>query len=77
MSDTPQNVQYMRDASDAIMSKVPDNSGFILFVVPLGNTTGESRLRYSSNLDRQKAIALVKEWLFRNNASEDWMKHVQ
>jgi hypothetical protein len=64
----------------AQVATLPDNHGFILMVVPYGS--GEGRLEYLSNLKREDAINLLKEFLIKEflikcGAEEDWMKHIR
>lgn len=68
--------QFLRDASDLIKARLPDNYGFILMATPF-NKEGDCRLVYTSNIRREDAIAMLKEWLLKCGAAEDWMKHIQ
>lgn len=67
--------EYLNEAAKAIDAKLPDNHGFILFVVPYGEGDNR-RLCYISSLDRATAINLIKEWLIKAGAAEDWMRHL-
>lgn len=66
---------YLRQAAKAVEAKLPDNHGFILLVAPWGNSNG--RLTYISSLERESALSLLKEWLLKAGAAEDWMKHIK
>lgn len=68
--------QFLRDTADAVKARLPDNYGFILLAAPF-NGEGDKRLIYTSNIQRGDAIAMLKEWLLKCGASEDWMKHIQ
>ena len=46
----------------------------VVVVAPFGD--GEHRLTYISDLQRQDAINLLKEFLIKAGAEEDWMKHL-
>ena len=61
-------------AAAAAHSKMPDNHGFILLAVDL---QPEGRLRYASNLKREDAVAVLKEWLIQSSGEEEWMKHIK
>lgn len=68
--------EYLKEAARAVNAKLPDNHGFILIVAPFGE--GENnRLTYISSMQRESAIALLKEWLLKAGAAEDWMKHIK
>lgn len=67
--------QYMQEVAEVIQSKLPDSSGFIALVLtPSGD---DRRVFYVSNLSRQDAVALLKEWLIKAGHGEDWMKHLE
>lgn len=68
--------EYLKEAAKAIDAKLPDNHGFILMAVPLGEDK-ERRLTYISSLKREDAINVLKEWLISCGAEEDWMKHIK
>jgi hypothetical protein len=68
------NKQYLNEAAKAIDANLPDTHGFILLAVP---RDADGRLNYISNLDRTDAINVLKEWLIKCGAEEDWMKHIK
>jgi mannose/fructose-specific phosphotransferase system component IIA len=68
--------QYLTEAAKALHAKLPDNHGFILLTFPFGESP-KNRVAFVSNAKREDAIATLKEFLFRNGAEEDWMKHIQ
>lgn len=71
--------QRMRDICHAIKERLPEHFGFIVMVSPFDNVLpmGQGgRLNYASNIQRKDAINLLKEWLIKAGAAEDWMKHL-
>lgn len=68
-----QDVEFLRAAARAVEAKLPDNHGFILLVAPYGDG---GRLRYIASIERPCAIAMLKEFLIRAGAEEDWMKQI-
>ena len=67
--------EYLNEAAKALEAKLPDHTGFIVFAVPFEG--GDGRLKYISNIRREDAINLLKEWLLKCSAEEDWMKHLK
>ena len=70
------NREFLKDMATVVESKLPDNYGFIVLAVPF-NGEGDKRLVYTSNCNRPDAINLIKEFLIRCGAEEDWMKHIK
>lgn len=68
--------QFLRDTADLVKGRLPDNYGFILLAAPF-NQEGDGRLVYASNVQRKAAIAMLKEWLLKCGAEEDWMQHIK
>ncbi len=68
--------EYLKEAARAVEAKLPDNHGFILLAFPF-NGEGSNRLVYMSNAERTGAINVIKEWLLKCGAAEDWMKHIK
>lgn len=68
--------EYLREMAKVLKSKLPDNYGFIVLAVPLGEPNGTDRVTYLSSIERVDAIATLKEWLLKCGAAEDWMKHI-
>lgn len=68
--------QYLKDCGRAIDSKIPDNHGFILLVVPFGESP-DNRLKYTASVNRDDAINVLREFLFHCGAGEEWMKHIK
>lgn len=71
----PGDKEWLALASNALKERLPDGYGFILMAMPFG--TGKGRLYYCSDLDRESAIKVVKEWLFQVGSEENWMKHIK
>lgn len=67
--------EYLKLAAQAVEAKLPDNHGFILLVAPYGDGDN-NRLSYISSMRREDAINVLKEWLIKCGAAEDWMKHL-
>ena len=68
--------QYLREMAEVLKAKLPDNHGFILLTFPFGNDPG-GRINYTANGERKDCINAMKEFLIRNDAAEDWMKHIK
>ena len=68
------DVQYLKDAADAVAALLPDHHGLIIFAVPFKG--GDQRVKYISNLKREDAIKMLKEWLIFASGEEEWMKHI-
>ena len=67
--------EYLKEAAKAVEAKLPDNHGFLLLVAPFGQGEG-NRLTYISSMRREDAINVLKEFLLKCGAAEDWMKHI-
>ena len=67
--------EYLKLAADEISATFPDNHGFVLLVTPFN--VADARAHYISNITREDAIVMLKEFLFRVGSAEDWMKHIQ
>ena len=68
--------EYLKEAARAVEAKLPDNHGFLLLVAPFGEGT-DNRLTYISSMRREDAINVLKEFLLKCGAAEDWMKHIK
>lgn len=69
----------MRDICHAIKERLPEDWGFIVMVTPFEKAIKkghEARLNYASNMERKQAINVLKEWLIKAGAAEDWMKRL-
>lgn len=76
--------KQLNDIAHEIERRLPTKMGFILMVFPFGQPSPEDRppderamLNYVSNCKRQEAINVLKEWLIKCSAAEDWMKHLK
>lgn len=67
---------FLRDTAALVKARLPDNYGFLILASPF-NGEGDKRLVYTSNIQRADAIAMLKEWLLKCGASEDWMQHIK
>lgn len=65
---------YMEEAAEAAHSKLPDNHGIILLAVPYEK---KGQCSYVSDLAREDAVNVLKEWLIKCGAEEDWMRHIR
>lgn len=68
--------EYLQEMARVVASKLPDNHGFVLLAFPFGDDPN-GRLIYTSNAERADVINLLKEFLIKAGAEEDWMKHVK
>jgi len=75
MPGDPMDREYLRDMGDMLKSRLPDNHGFLLLTFEFGSGDGQ-RLHYISNAQRADAINVLKEFLLKAGAAEDWMKHI-
>lgn len=64
----------MQDIGHAVDERLPEGFGFFVLVAPFNDPAGHSN--YVSNITRETAIHLIKEWLIKAGAEEDWMKHI-
>lgn len=72
-----QDKDYLRIMGRTLADKLPDNHGFLLLTFPFGEGGDGSRVAYISNADRVDAINVLKEFLLKAGAAEDWMKHIK
>jgi len=59
-----------------LKARLPDNYSFILLAAP-NEHQGDGRLVYTASMTRESAIAVMKEFLIRAGAAEDWMQHIK
>ena len=72
--------QFLYDTAELVKARLPDNYGFIILAAPFnadGKKQGDGRLVYTANIQRENAIALLKEWMLKCGAAEDWMQHIK
>lgn len=56
---------------------LPKNCGFIIVAMPLGAPPDQGIARYSGNVNREDAVAILKTLLFRWGINEEWMKQAE
>lgn len=71
----PKDKDYLRQIGKEVDKRLPDNYGFILLALPIGESPN-NRLAYIASVKREDAIAAMKEFLIKCGAEEDWMKHI-
>jgi len=69
------NEEWLKEVAREIDKMLPEKQGFILFAVPWDGP--DMRLRYVSNLQREDAVNLIKEWLVMASGEKEWMKHIE
>ena len=87
---TPEQAQAdtrrrLNDIAHAVEERLPEGFGFMIMVFPFEGTKaeqppgrqGQPMLNYVSNAKREQVINLMKEWLIKCGAAEDWMKHIK
>lgn len=65
---------YLTLAAKDVKARLPDNHGFILLTMSYGE---DGRLNYVSTISREDAINVLKEFLIKCGAAEDWMQHIK
>lgn len=61
--------------SEEMLSKAAgERMGVVILAVPFRENT---RLAYGSNIRREDAINLLKEWLIQASGEEEWMEHIK
>jgi hypothetical protein len=65
----------MQDMGRAVRRILPHGWGFFLLTFRFGDVD-DSRCNYISDAKRQDVINVMKEWLIKAGAQEDWMKHL-
>jgi hypothetical protein len=68
------NKEYLQRIAGQIKAELPDGYGFFLLAAPYSGA--QSRASYISNMHREDAINVMKEFLIKAGAEEDWMKHL-
>jgi hypothetical protein len=78
MKRHPLDREFLQEAATALHAKLPDNWGFIVLAAPQTGTVPEAQQRvvYVSNLKREDAINVLKEWLIKASGPEEWMQHI-
>ena len=59
-----------------ITKHLPEGWGYFILVTPFGDAGARSN--YASNMERVGALNTMKEFILRNNGTEEeWMKHIE
>jgi hypothetical protein len=66
----------LNDIAHTVDERLPEGHGFIVLAFPFGQST-ENRLQYVSNANREDALKVMKEWMIKCGAHEDWMKDLK
>lgn len=69
-----QDSEALERAARRAQVELPDGSAFLLLSTQFGDG---GNLRYISNMRREDAINVLKEFLIKCGAKEDWMKHIK
>jgi|SRR5579872_888100 len=64
---------FIKNMAGEIQKQLPDGWGFLLMAAPYGD--GKGSLIYTSTMRREDALRVLKEFLLKAGAAEDWMKH--
>jgi len=68
-------LHHMQEVCAAIRATAPEGYRFLVFLLP-DTEPATPRAHYAGNVDRPTAIKFIVEWLERNGAAKDWMKHL-
>jgi hypothetical protein len=71
----PTDSDTMRLIAGDVKRSLPPGYGFFVLVAPFDSEDG--RANYVSNMTRETALLVMKEFLLRAGAAEDWMKHIK
>jgi hypothetical protein len=66
----------LHDIAHAVDERLPAGYGFIVLAFPFGEGP-EQRLNYVANAERADCINMMKEFLLKCGAAEDWMKDIK
>lgn len=73
----PKDKHYLQIAAERVESALPDNHAFLIISTPFApSDPSQNVARYVANCQREEAIRMLKELLFRWGAGEEWMNHV-
>ncbi|MCC7374289.1 MAG: hypothetical protein IT581_06520 [Verrucomicrobiales bacterium] len=76
MSDHPKAQDTrarMQDIGHAVNERIPEGFAFFVLIAP---PSGSGRANYCSNMKREDAVKVMKEFLIKAGAAEDWMQHI-
>lgn len=63
----PGDREWLQRAAAAAHRECPDGTSFILMVAQQGDNAGRI-LRYASNMDRDTAVRVTREWIARHES---------
>lgn len=66
----------IQGAARAVAKSLPSRHGFIIMAFPFDDPDGNTLL-YASNAKREDVLNVLKEFLLRSGAAEDWMKDIR
>jgi hypothetical protein len=70
--------QYLQDAAAQVEATIPDGFGFVLFTFGFSSDKDrQGTMNYVSNARREDVINVLKEFLIKAGAEEDWMKRIK
>jgi hypothetical protein len=72
----PMSKDFLKLMAQELEAKLPDQWGFLLLAAPYGEG-GHNRCVYTSTMQREDALRLMKEFIIKCGAGEDWMKHIK
>jgi hypothetical protein len=67
----------LNDITHAVTDRLPEHFGFFVLVFPFGDGEAAPHANYVSNAKREDVINVMKEWLIKCGAEEDWMKQIK
>lgn len=68
--------ERMQAVAKAVERELPEGWGYFVLAFPFGEGA-DHRADYVSNAQRKDVLNVMKEFLIRNGAEEDWMKHLE
>ena len=74
MNKKSHDLEYLNDAAKAVDALLPDHHAFIIMAVPLSG--GDQRLKYISNISRENAVKILKEFLIQSGDEDKWGRHI-
>ena len=66
---------FIKLMAQELEKKLPDNWGFLLMAAPYGED--QDQFVYTSTIRRVDALKMLKEFIIKCGAGEDWMKHLE
>lgn len=71
----PKDKLFLQNAMKTTLKIIPDGSAAMIITKRCGD--GDHPVQYVGNLEREDAIKLLKELLFRWGEKEEWMTHIE